>query len=257
MIKTDEADYKYWINFEKNIPDTMRFKEYHVVDDILYWVTQEPFDEFDLRYFIDVLEDTYLKKAYIVVRDVSSYDLKKDMAKQVGVMVDLTDDTSIVWGKNAMTESIEVKEECKIPGTDVVLEKGDMIRIYGLAKRHESLDDGWDKYLNAVHASNSYKAYSKEFQKYGYKLFTMKQDNRVEANVTALDDSKNDFHPQIYYSGFDKKVLVQTTSYGALDVNRHQLFIKHVIEGNEAAKLFAKLMNDRTFWNSIPDTSEI
>ena len=105
MIRTDEADYKYWINFDKNIPSTMRFKEYHVVDDILYWVTQEPFDELDLRHFIDALENTYLKKAYIVVRDVSSYDLKKDMAKQVGVMVDLTDDISIVWGKNAMTES--------------------------------------------------------------------------------------------------------------------------------------------------------
>lgn len=155
------------------------------------------------------------------------------------------------------TESIIIKKECRIPGTDIILEEGDMIRIYGLAKKHENLDDGWDRYLNAVHSSNAYKAYSKEFQKYGYKLFTLKQNNRIEANVTELDDSKNDFHPQVYYSGFDKKVLVQTSSYGALDVNQHQLFIKHIIEGNEAAKLLAKLMNDRTFWNSIPDISEI
>lgn len=77
-------------NFEKYIPRGMRYKAYEVVDDTLYWVTQEPFDQFDLAHFVDALEDFLpYKKALVICRDDSRYSFKKDLASGKGQFIDL------------------------------------------------------------------------------------------------------------------------------------------------------------------------
>ena len=121
--------------FEKNIPYCMRYKEYSFVNGYLYWITQEPFTAPDVMHFIDALEDTYVKKVFIVPRDYSSYNLFKDAEAEVGVTIDLTNvRNSTIWGKQLpykesidIDNFIEIQEECQIPGTDFILEKGDKI----------------------------------------------------------------------------------------------------------------------------------
>ena len=78
------------IEFEKNIPHKMRFKEYDVLNlsdedsrnRALYWVTQEVFSLKDLETFKKALEpyftDNCFDVAYVTVRDFSTYDFKTD-----------------------------------------------------------------------------------------------------------------------------------------------------------------------------------
>lgn len=84
-----------YLEFEKYIPHCMRYKEVNIEDDgeTLYWITQEPFDEIDLFHFEDALEDfsrgTNIKKAYVVLRDDSSYNYEKDKKNGSGVFVEI------------------------------------------------------------------------------------------------------------------------------------------------------------------------
>ncbi len=65
---------------EKNIPNNMRWKEWDIVDDgkALYWITQQPFDKDDLDKFKKELDNTPFEKAYVMTRDMSTYDYKED-----------------------------------------------------------------------------------------------------------------------------------------------------------------------------------
>ena len=65
---------------EKNIPNNMRWKEWDIVDNgkALYWITQQPFDKDDLDKFKKELDNTPFEKAYVMTRDVSTYDYKED-----------------------------------------------------------------------------------------------------------------------------------------------------------------------------------
>lgn len=92
-IKT-EGNYKVdsfsGIEFEKNIPYEMRFKEYSIVEDdtTLYWITQEFFGKKDLEEFSKAFKDTEFEKACVTVRDLSTYNYNKDMAGKLLVVLD-------------------------------------------------------------------------------------------------------------------------------------------------------------------------
>jgi len=134
-MKTEEGkiDYNYWYKFDKKIPQVMRFKEFHIIDDhILYWITQEYFDEIDVRHFFDVFEDFHsdLDTAFVICRDETSWNYEKDLKDGTGAFMTLED------GYTMWNESIEVKEEVKVPGTNVILEKGDKVRL--ISKKNEA-----------------------------------------------------------------------------------------------------------------------
>ena len=96
-IKTEgnyKADYFSGIDFEKKLPREMRFKEYSFVnnDKDLFWVTQEYFTKRDLEKFAEALKETPFEKAYVTVRDLSSYNIDKDLKQNV-VAIIYGDDT--------------------------------------------------------------------------------------------------------------------------------------------------------------------
>lgn len=67
------------IEFEKKIPHNMRFKEYDILDNSLdlYWVTQQVFNMEDLKQFQKAFKNTPFVKAYVTVRDFSTYNPKE------------------------------------------------------------------------------------------------------------------------------------------------------------------------------------
>lgn len=72
--------------FEKHIPNRMRFKEVHPVgEDAVHWITQEIFTVKDLRDFQQAVKDYGggVKKFFVIPRDLSSYDFAEDMAQNV------------------------------------------------------------------------------------------------------------------------------------------------------------------------------
>lgn len=75
------------MEFEKNIPHNMRWKEYNVIDNNLYWVTQEIFSEADLIKFKEAFINTDFEKAYVTVRDLSVYDFERDLSNSVFAVV--------------------------------------------------------------------------------------------------------------------------------------------------------------------------
>lgn len=157
-----------------------------------------------------------------------------------------------VMERTPMKETIEIKEECKIPGTDFVLEKGDMIKVVSNMNEQSA----FDTYIKDVHNIKEYQAYLKEFSKLGYgKLYTLKNGSDHEVNIQPNLFAKNDFHPEIYYSVYKNTVAIQTSAYGSMDLDKHQIFIDHVNDGHKAAELLIKLINDKNYWNAIPDIS--
>ena len=76
-------------NFFKSIPWNMRYKLYETVeDDNLYWVTQNFFDKYDIEQFAEEFKKLDFEKAYITVRDLSTYDFDTDMKNKVLVIID-------------------------------------------------------------------------------------------------------------------------------------------------------------------------
>jgi hypothetical protein len=75
--------------FEEAVPHKMRPK---YIDDVydsgLYWVTQEPFSEDELREFADLFSNMeYYDVAYVTVRDFSCYDFNEDKHNKVLAVV--------------------------------------------------------------------------------------------------------------------------------------------------------------------------
>lgn len=69
------------VKFEKLIPHKMRYKQYDVTEDgALYWITQEMFNDEDIKIFRNALKAAGFEKAYLIVRDYSAYDLETDLA---------------------------------------------------------------------------------------------------------------------------------------------------------------------------------
>ena len=87
--------YTFGQDFEKHIPYNMRYKEYDFVkdngQDILYWVTQEPFDDSDIEDFQYALSnETDFDGALVILRDDSSYIYDQDKNSGGGVFIENT-----------------------------------------------------------------------------------------------------------------------------------------------------------------------
>lgn len=131
----NETSYFDSMDFEQEIPRRMRFKEYDVVNyNDLYWVTQEPFSNEDLEEFANAFKNTPFTKAYVTVRDFSTYDFNQDKNANVFAIVD----------KSGITDT---------SGYDKALK-----------------DAGWYEYLN----ENSYKKNSALTEEYSENLGLVK-----------------------------------------------------------------------------------
>ena len=95
------------IEFEKKIPHNMRFKEYDILDNSLdlYWVTQQIFNMEDLKQFQKAFKNTPFVKAYVTVRDFSTYNPKEIETNNVFAIVT----------KNSI-DATGYKEACKERG---------------------------------------------------------------------------------------------------------------------------------------------
>ena len=81
------------VEFEKNVPHEMRFKEYNFVNiNDLYWVTQQPFSLNQLNQFAEAFKNTKFSKAYVTVRDFSTYDFENDLSRNVFAIIDKYND---------------------------------------------------------------------------------------------------------------------------------------------------------------------
>lgn len=118
-----ESKYKFnSIEFEKSIPHNMRFKDYEVLENSydLFWVTQAPFDMNDLKQFQKALiNDTPFAKAYVTVRDFSTYDPNEVNTKNIFAIVtfDKIDATGYM---KACEEEGWLDEDEKDPSTWVI-----------------------------------------------------------------------------------------------------------------------------------------
>ena len=91
-LKEDQSQAKEMgfssLEFEKLIPHVMRWKEWSVVNDKdLYWITQQFFKESDVKEFAEAFKNTGFEKAFVTVRDLSTYEYDKDLANNVLVVV--------------------------------------------------------------------------------------------------------------------------------------------------------------------------
>ena len=86
-------------DFESRIPHKMRWKEYDIIDGkYLYWVTQEFFNENDVKQFAEQFKTTGFEMAYLTVRDLSfAYNFDDDLSNDIFVIV-LADGTYNMTG---------------------------------------------------------------------------------------------------------------------------------------------------------------
>ncbi len=88
IVVTEEKNDSFSaVEFEKQFPHNMRFKETSVIENNLYWVTQELFTESDLYKFQEAFKKTNFEKAYVTVRDLSNYVFEDDLSKNVLAIV--------------------------------------------------------------------------------------------------------------------------------------------------------------------------
>ena len=116
--KEGKIDYNFWYKVDKQIPHNMRFKQFDIIDGhILYWITYECFEESDVKQFYNFFKNlhSYTDTAFVIFRDETSWDYKKDLKNGVGAYMTLED------GYTMCNESIEVTKELKVPGTNVIL----------------------------------------------------------------------------------------------------------------------------------------
>ena len=85
---TEDKEKFSGVEFEKNIPHVMRFKEYNKVNDNdLFWVTQQFFNEDDVKNFAEAFKNTNFEKAFVTVRDLSTYSFETDSKENVFVVI--------------------------------------------------------------------------------------------------------------------------------------------------------------------------
>lgn len=132
------------LDFEKKIPNEMRWKENSLVEDntALYWVTQEIFTETDLDKFQAALRDTDIEKAYVIPRDFSGYSFEDDMRNNAPFAVvtkdsisckDYIDKIKSVYHEDVskQQESINEKEFSEITKDMYHTENPDVLVIKG------------------------------------------------------------------------------------------------------------------------------
>lgn len=123
------------VEFEKNIPHVMRYKQYDVSEnengETLYWVTQQFFTleelkQFQKAFISELANDKFgFTEAYVTVRDLSTYDLKEDYENGVLCYITKYDldyegyeefckEYNFDLNKGWLEESKELKKENKV-----------------------------------------------------------------------------------------------------------------------------------------------
>lgn len=81
------------VEFEEKIPHRMRFKQWDIIiNDIdeghdLYWVTQQFFGKEEVEQFAKAFKELPFDKAYVTVRDLSTYQFNEDEKNKVFVII--------------------------------------------------------------------------------------------------------------------------------------------------------------------------
>ena len=112
------------VDFETKIPNRMRFKQWDIIRDDpytleptrndLYWVTQQFFGKEEVEQFANAFKETPFERALVTVRDLSTYELSTDEAKNVLVIID----------KNGNIDSTGYENKIKEIGYDFDYETG-------------------------------------------------------------------------------------------------------------------------------------
>lgn len=189
------------LEFEKQIPHVMRWKEWSVVNDLdLYWITQQFFNEEDVKAFTEAFKSTGFDKAFVTVRDLSTYEYDRDLANKVFVVVnkdgtyDMTDylntcesegyDKSLYESKEVKTESSEdetydeIEDKIKNSSYDLMV-KGIMYEVLTTAIGMGNEDITFDDCERVAVIIN---------EKAGDEIFTL-LDNKI---VELLDENKTE-----------------------------------------------------------------
>lgn len=145
-----EEDSKFdSIDFEGKIPRVMRFKEHSVVNDNdLYWVTQQFFNEDDVKQFAEAFKETSFNKAYVTVRDLSTYDFDVDMRHKVFVIIN----------KDGSYDMSDYIDTCELDGYDTSLYESKQLK-----KEDKTI---WSSEYNGdeTTADEAYQEYLDEFE---------------------------------------------------------------------------------------------
>lgn len=113
---------------------------------------------------------------------------------------------------------------------------------------HEDKDDeAYQQFLADMKSNPTYKKIESLCSKYKYKLYTafnQKYGDSVMTRVSIRETER--YQPEIYYQdkGFgsnEYEFKIQTTSYGALTLEEHAEFLKHVTAAHELVAELSKL----------------
>lgn len=97
--------------FEKEIPHEMRYKVWDTFgDNVLYWVTQEPYDAYDLEQFKKAMKFYGVPKALVILRDYSHYDWRDDMESDDADFIDISGQISKT--PSSVSSEIGFQESC-------------------------------------------------------------------------------------------------------------------------------------------------
>lgn len=115
LEKGDKITYKEAFDpnkFENLIPHSMRAKEYTIVGDVLYWITEEIFDVNEAKQFATVLNKyTSFKKALVISRYDSNWDYMKDLKDDESTFIDLTTKESVTKKNEDVKEDEVIFED--------------------------------------------------------------------------------------------------------------------------------------------------
>ena len=127
------------LEFEKQIPHVMRWKEWSVVNDLdLYWITQQFFNEEDVTAFAEAFKSTGFDKAFVTVRDLSTYEYDRDLANKVFVVVN----------KDGTYDMTDYLNTCKSEGYDKSLYESKEVKIESSEdETYDEIEDRINGYL--------------------------------------------------------------------------------------------------------------
>lgn len=115
LEKGDKITYKEAFDpnkFENLIPHSMRAKEYTIVGDVLYWITEEIFDVNEAKQFAAVLNKyTSFKKALVISRYDTNWDYMKDLNDDESTFIDFTSNESITKKNEDVNEDEVIFED--------------------------------------------------------------------------------------------------------------------------------------------------
>ena len=225
------------VEFEKNIPHVMRYKQYDVSEnengETLYWVTQQFFTleelkQFQKAFISELANDKFgFTEAYVTVRDLSTYDLKEDYENGVLCYITKYDldyegyeefckEYNFDLNKGWLEESKELKKENKViwtseyQGDETTADEAYQEYIDEFEPSPKTpkdfedwLQDTFDIWLDAE-ADNYNKEHPGEIDKLSdYEIDAIDQELRdkvqkeIEANMDDLKDQYEEYCEEI------------------------------------------------------------